>query len=239
MSVLKKLVNRVSNLGLTSSPDESVRGREFLEVGFHGDEYLLILVDRLITSCDWFIETGANVGSTVAYVGRNYPEVTCISCEPDDYAYERAIEHTQDLSNVTVFHESSIPFLRRLRHDYAEAFPHDVLLWIDAHGHGFEWPLREEVEFISSHFERGYMFIDDFQVPHNDEFGYDVYEGQECSLEYIEDSIRSDWTYQLYYPNYSEHTSSHHPLRGWGLFAFGEDRIEFPDDVSDVVRPVD
>lgn len=214
---------------------EPNKGRELHDIGFHGDDYLLCLVDHLMDSCTWFVETGTNVGSTLAYVARNYPDVKCFSCEPDVEAFERACENTSAFSNVTLFNEGSQSFMKRLETDYPFLFSEDVLLWIDAHGFGFEWPIREEVKFVSSYFKNGYMLVDDFRVPRHGEFGYDSYEGQECSMRYIEDVIDDEWEYQLYYPDYTEHTSSHHPLRGWGLFAFGEDRTNLSDEIASFV----
>jgi len=237
MESIKNIVKGAKNylFGKQSTGNAVSNGRDFKEVGFHGDQYLLALVDRLTDDCEWFVETGTNVGSTLAYVARTYPGVECLSCEPDPEAFERAQKNTSSFSNATVFPETSQAFMERLETEYSHLFSENALFWVDAHGFGFEWPLREEVSFISSHFERGYMLIDDFRVPRHEEFGYDNYEGQECTMRYIEDVIDEGWDYQLYYPDYTEHTSSHHPLRGWGLFVFGEAQKDFPDEVADFV----
>jgi len=239
MSAFNQLIqiikSRLTNSQRPASRKDSQKGREFIEVGFHDDEYLLRLVDNLIAPCDWFIETGTNVGSTLAYVARTYPDVQCLSCEPEVEAFKEAQKNTNPHSNVTIYNEDSQSFIERLESDYSFLFSHEVLFWVDAHGFGFDWPLREEVAFISSHFQQGYVLIDDFKVPENEEFGYDVYEDQECSMDYVEDVIDDDWNYRLYYPDYTEHTSPHHPLRGWGLFAFGNDLLELPNEVGDLV----
>jgi len=237
MKVVKDIIRSAKNYLISENPAENAasNGRDFKEVGFHGDQYLLRLVDHVIKDCEWFVETGTNVGSTLAYVARTYPDVECLSCEPDRAAFKRARENMGLFPNATVFPETSQTFMERLEAEYSHLFSENVLFWIDAHGFGFEWPLREEVRFISSHFERGYMLIDDFRVPKHEEFGYDNYQGQECAMRYIEDAIDEEWNYQLYYPDYTEHTSSHHPLRGWGLFAFGEAQSEFPDEISSFI----
>ena len=72
----------------------------FLAKGFHGDQYLLQLVDRMIADCNYFIETGANVGSTLAYVARTYPNIRCFSCEPDKASFEEAVKNTSSFLNV-------------------------------------------------------------------------------------------------------------------------------------------
>ena len=62
----------------------------FFDVGFHGDTYLLNLVDVLISNSQYFIETGTNVGSTLVYDAKKYPEISCFSCEPDKEAFNEA-----------------------------------------------------------------------------------------------------------------------------------------------------
>jgi hypothetical protein len=167
-----------------------------------------------------FIETGANVGSTLAYVARKYPDIQCFSCEPDCAAFQRAKKNTEHLPNVTVRNTTSPDFLRWLAKQCPDCFS-DALFWLDAHGRGFKWPLKEEVAFISANCASAYILIDDFKVPGLDAFGYDEYGGQECSFDYIKDVLQTNLEYRLYYPRYVERTSSYHPLRGWGLIEFG------------------
>lgn len=209
----------------------------FINVGFHGDQYLINLVDYIITKCDCFIETGTNVGSTIAFVARRYPQLDCFSCEPDAQSFQQAIENTKDLSNVSIYKERSQEFIKRLKSFNDEFFKKNILFWIDAHGPGFEWPLREEIEFITNEFKNGYILIDDFKVPGLNFFGYDVYMNQECSFDYIKDSINPNIIFNLYYPNYKERTSQHHPLRGWGLIEFGRELLlDIPEHLKDKIR---
>ena len=229
MSILDKLLNLVRSRRKSS-------GRKLYDSGFHGDKYLLKLVDSIAYDCEYFVETGANVGSTLKYTSEKYGHMKCFSCEPDNMAYKKSLHNTNHLKNVHIFNEGAKSFLSRLGEEYSFALSGKSLLWIDAHGCGFEWPLQYEVDFVSRNFQHGYMLIDDFRVPHIDRFSYDAYEGQECSFDYIQGCISEDWSYQLYYPDYMEQTSSYHPLRGWGLFTFGDMRDKIPDEVSSFVR---
>jgi hypothetical protein len=112
-----------------------------------------------------------------------------------------------------------------------------VLFWLDAHGYGFEWPLRKEISFITTNFERAYILIDDFKVPGLDCFGFDEYDGQVCSFEYIKSALNPGLEYRLCYPNYKERTSAHHPLRGWGLLEFGHNEdLTLPASLRNKVR---
>ncbi len=197
-------------------PDTRFR---FYDTGFHGDQHLLKLVEFLAFDRQFFIETGTNVGSTLAYFARTYPHIECWSCEPDVEAYRHAVRNAR-ITNTRVFNETSQEFLTRLSKN-SSIFKERVLFWLDAHGYGFQWPLRDEIAFITSRFASGYILIDDFRVPDGDAFGFDKYGDQECSFEYIQNSISPATEYNLYYPNYREKTSTFHPLRGWGLITFG------------------
>jgi len=206
-------------------------------VGFHGDVHLLRLVHRLLPTADTFIETGTNVGTTLGWVASTFPRLPCFSCEPDARAASIAREHACTRQGVQVFDETSQDFMRRLEREHAQLFEGTPFVWLDAHGYGFEWPLLEEVAFVTRRFQRGFLFIDDFRVPGAGEFGFASYDDQSCSFEYIESAIAPGLEYDLYYPSYDEHTSPFHPLRGWVLIAFGPaPRPDLERELPDVVR---
>jgi len=206
---------------------------QFLDTGFHGDKYLLQLVDALANRNTVLIETGTNVGSTLAYFAKKYPSIRCFSCEPDDSAYSLACENAGGLENVSLFKGTSQQFMENLLTNENRVFSEQCMFWLDAHGYGFEWPLKAEIEFITGHFNSGYILIDDFKVPGREEFVYDQYLEHVCSYEYVKDSLNPDQTYQLYYPSYRDKTSQHHPLCGWGLLIFGHEDFSVPDMLID------
>lgn len=207
---------------------------EFFTVGFHGDRHLLRIVHELAGSCGAFIETGANTGSTLAYVARTYPRWRCLSCEIDREAYARAAANTALLGNVELKHSDSLSFLKGMLLDepLRRCTP---LFWLDAHGYGFQWPLAEEVSFVTTHFLSGRILIDDFRVPGREVFGYDSYDGQVCDWEHIVDSLARARAYCVRYPAYTERTSSHHPLRGWVLIEWGTEPLAFSPRAQDLV----
>lgn len=196
----------------------------FLPVGFHGDRYLLDIVDALAQDAEVFVETGTNVGSTLAYFARKYPNIPCLSCEPDAEAFQHARKNVSGLPNITLYNQTSQQFLETLREKHGDIFQKKALFWLDAHGYGFQWPLKEELAFISGNFAHALILIDDFKVPGQEMFGYDEYQGQICSYEYVKNALDTARMYKVYYPNYTEHTSPHHPLRGWGLIEYGQEQ---------------
>lgn len=208
----------------------------FLNLGFHGDRYLLDVVDVIAQRCESFVETGTNVGSTLAYVAKRYPKIKCVSCEPDGPAFEEASKNTAGLGNILLYNELSQDFIGRIDREMPELFERNTLFWLDAHGYGFKWPLKEELAFITGKFRKGFILIDDFKVPGLDCFKYDVYKDQVCSFEFIKDSLKPGVEYELFYPDYTEKTSPHHPLTGWGLIVFGQKGFSFPQEVAGKVK---
>ena len=208
---------------------------QFLPTGFHGDKHLIDLIDYLVSlQASTFIETGTNVSSTLHYFASKNLNMPCYSCEPDTKAFSIAKEHTKSQKNVNLYNQTSQEFIQTLEEEHPEVFEGKPIFWLDAHGYGFEWPIEEEIKFVSSKFEKCYVLIDDFKVPHLDVFGYDVYQDQVCSYDYIKKYF-SHHNYQLIYPNYTEKTSKHHPLRGWGLFVFGE-QLKFPEEIQKYIK---
>lgn len=241
VSKIKPLINRFKGeiIRLYKNPSEKTISSRFIffDVGFHGDLYLLELVNLLLGQCNYFIETGANVGSTCAYVARKFSHIQCFSCEPDVQAFQYAKKNTANLANLVLYNETSQEFFSRFQKQYANMLKENLLFWLDAHGEGFAWPLKEEMTFITQNFPKAYILIDDFKVPGLDCFEYDIYQDQECSFEYIKYSLNPNNQYSLYYPNYTKKTSAHHPLRGWGLIEYGYiDKLILPGSLHGKVR---
>eukprot|EP00937_MAST-01D_sp_MAST-1D-sp2_P000862 g862.t1 len=185
--------------------------------GFHRSWAMASLVDALAAHVQLFIESGAFLGFTLRYVARRYPALTLLSCEPDDAHYAVAACNVapwarrdggrwQPARSVQLFHETSQAFMQRLERQHpGRVVLNSALVFLDAHGYGFEWPLQQEVRYYTRKFRGGFLLIDDFRVPAaggGAAFGYDSYDGQECSLEFIAPHLppQSEVPWRLYYP---------------------------------------
>ena len=169
---------------------------------------------------DAFVETGTNVGSTSRYVAQRFDDLPVYSCEPDSEAFQIAQRTLQDFDQVNLYKMQSLSFLERISSE--DLLNSLNLFFLDAHGYGFEWPLREEIDFITQNYAQAIILVDDAQVPQQPQFQYDSYSGQVCSLDYIESDLAPNRTYLVCYPNYSEHTSPHHALTGYMFIGYGE-----------------
>lgn len=207
---------------------------ELHDLGFHGDTYLIKVADTLLKRSEYFIETGTNVGNTLLYVAKNYSFKKMLSCEPDKGAFDASVKNLTGNDNVTIFNTGSPEFLNNILENNPGLCDTLCCFWLDAHGYGFDWPLQYEINFITKHFKQAFILIDDFKVPGHDQFLYDEYKNQQCSFDYIKDSLCVD-TYKLYYPKYKDKTSTYHPLKGWGLIVIGDIDINIMENLEDKI----
>lgn len=196
---------------------------QFFDIGFHGDKHLIDFACGVISSCQQFIETGTSVGSTLRFVAEKFPNIKLYGCEPDGNAFDFALGKISNYNNVTLKRRTSPDFLYELVKNNQGILSKDTVFWLDSHDHGFKWPLRDEVGFITSKFTKGYIFIDDFLVPDEPQFGYDSFDGQTCSMDYIQEYLNKDKRYRIVYPSYDDKTSNFCSLRGWVLIEFGHE----------------
>ncbi|HEY1684266.1 MAG TPA: hypothetical protein VGG19_05860 [Tepidisphaeraceae bacterium] len=200
------------------------------EAGFHGDLHILKLVDYLMGYAEAFIETGTYMAQTATYVARNYPEIPLFTCEPDPKRYADVRAKLVGYPQARAYNQFSPEFLQQSHTAHPELCQQTNLYWLDAHGFGFDnWPLRQEVEFITRNVSNALILIDDFRVPERPEFAFDAYKGQACALEYIADSMHTGRTYYVIYPTYREKTSKVHGLRGVGLILYDVPGFYWPD----------
>jgi len=230
------LLRRVLRRLLGRHPRQTAIGRTpapLFDLGFHGDRHLLAAVDKIAEHVTGFVETGSNVGSTARYMAKTYPEINVYSCEPDSDAFKAASENVSAYPNARIYNMNSPDFLHRVHAVEPSLVRSLNLYYLDAHGYGYQLPLRAETEFITGTLERGVVIVDDFKVPDMPQFAYGSYDGGECSYEHLLPSLRPGRRYHFFYPSYTEHTSPHHRLTGYVIVVFGEPLV------VDVLRPLE
>lgn len=231
MSPIRAVLSRICG---ASAAGHLPRERES-DLGFHGDQYLLNLTAVLLERSDLFVEIGTNVGQTAQYVADRHQNVRVLSCEPDAESFAQAVDRLGAYDRVELHNERSQAFLPRvLERDFNTA-----TFFLDAHGNGFDWPLRFEIDLLTANLSEAVIIIDDFRVPGNPRFSYDAYDGQECSLTYVRDALDDGSEYTLIYPDYGVRTSTHHPLRGYGLLLMNRGTELVPDQLLENFRVVD
>jgi hypothetical protein len=213
---------------------------DFYDLGFHGDKYEIEFFSSAIKRSEQYIETGVSNGSTFTFIAKKFSNIPVLGCEPDRASYLFARNKTAGLSNAQLSQETSPEYFYKLTKQNPEITKKDTFFWLDSHGNGFSWPIKQEIEYITSHFEKGYIAIDDFLVPGRPWFGYDQYNGQVCSLDFIRGSLDKKHVYNIFYPKYQDQTSTFCRLRGWVLIEFGhKEPLIIPPQLSLKVEKVE
>lgn len=188
---LRKLKHIISNSNL--SP----------EFPLHGDLIAVNSFKILIESfkIDCIIETGTYKGFTTAFFAKTFPNVPIYTCEIDDYNYRRSKENLKIYKNVQVFKNSSPKFIDILIKD--NKIGKRPFFYLDAHWLN-EWPLESELNIIFNKLKYAIVLIDDFKVPDNNNFAFDKYQSQECSLDRVIPNLNRNRKYNLLFPNYGK-----------------------------------
>lgn len=183
---------------------------------FHRDYYLINTIAPCLERSDYFIETGSWTGESTLFVCENFPHITSITCEPDKERFKLTKDLLEPFKCTYPFNVVSPSIFEKLKEIDSKMNQKICTFWLDAHGYGFDWPLREEISLITQYFKQCYIFIDDFKNPFH-HMQYDQHNGQVCSLDYINNNIKYRESFKLYYPNYTENTSDYHTIVGWAL----------------------
>jgi len=182
--------------------------------GFHGDAFLITAIMTAMQNATQFVESGTHLGDTLEFMASCFPTKRCVSCEIGQSKFQAAHKRLSDKNNVFLVPEASPKFLKLLK-TCVPSFVHSkTCFWLDAHLEGVQLPIREELASITSQFSDYQIFIDDFLVPGQEQFGFDSYSDGTLELSTIEPHL-APGTYGGLFPNYDHKTSLHHPLRGW------------------------
>jgi hypothetical protein len=140
------------------------------------------------------IETGTYLGDTAGYMAM-VSRVPVLTCEQNKKLCSLAKMRLQDIPLVKLFNLDSRVFLRELSKDKSIT-GRECFFYLDAHW-GKELPLKEEIQIITSCWDKFVIMIDDFKVPGDDGYIYDSY----GTLEYINmPSLRSKYDLRCYFP---------------------------------------
>ena len=166
---------------------------------FHDDKKQIQIILNILNQgqIDCFIETGSYMGKTIYFVGKNFPNIMCYSCEINKNSYSIANEQVKDLDNVNLqFVPSPNAVYNINKHFDTNIYNKKVLFWLDAH-----WktePLFDELNYITKNFKEFIIFVDDFTVPYDNGFWTDGYDTDK-----IKPHINNIDKLQFYMPNYS------------------------------------
>ncbi len=123
------------------------------------------------------VETGTYKGNTTVGLAKLFPKVITIEADPE--LYEQTKPRFVHYPNVAPLLGNSAELLREIM----PRLSYPLFVYLDAHW-GEYWPLPDELSLLLAVKQPKLIMIHDFKVPGR-EFGYDSYNGNDCSLDYL------------------------------------------------------
>lgn len=141
------------------------------------------------------VETGTYLGATTRWLAETTGKPV-YSCEIDPWFHRTAKIQLADLTQLQMWQGNSLAFLDRVF--LAKPSP-PVFFYLDAHWYE-NLPLADEISRIARSGLPSVICIDDFRVPGDENYGFDVYPNQQrLEMEWLWPSIR-EMDLQIYYP---------------------------------------
>lgn len=155
---------------------------------------------------DLIVETGTKWGNTTTFLAETCPETQIFSSELIRESFLIAQERSKHYENVKVVNIDSRKLLKQLS-DNPENTESTTFFYLDAHWYD-DLPLIEEIEIIANNWEQFVVMIDDFEVPHDDGYGFDDYGSGKClNLQYLNSTIEA-CSLEVLFPSTSSETET-------------------------------
>ena len=164
--------------------------------------------DKLINlfNIECCLETGTYTGNTDIWFSTRVKDVYTVELTDKWYNYSKNKFKKQNISNINIFKDHSIHFLKNNLSKIKEKY-NKILCFLDAHWED-DWPLNNEIlEIAKVYKDSAIIIIDDFKVP-NRNFQFDSYKNQPCDLTFVHNALSNLGDYIYYYNNTAE---NYHP----------------------------
>lgn len=184
----------------------------FQEQPFNGDKFIeaSFLKLKKLFSIDTIVETGTCLGSSAIWFANNFETLVTIEANKQflDIAIQRVKENCSN-PNILFGFGKSEDYLRQI---ISARLDKRIMFFLDAHW-GASCPLREELQAIADLKIKPVIAIHDFVVPGSN-LGYDEYNGQKFTFEWLEDLFDAIYGKDGYWKHYNSDEESAGAKRG-------------------------
>ena len=98
-------------------------------------------------------------------------------------------------------------------------FHHDqIFFYLDAHSED-DYPLLDEISYIVNNYKNYILLIDDFEVPNDENYGYDSYRGKKLNIKFIRNLLTKNEV--IFFPKIPSHKETGR-LRGYTIISKNE-----------------
>ena len=149
-------------------------------LGFEGDNFIATKLEQLIKEFNikTVVETGTYLGYTTKRFASMVDEVYTVEINPE--YFNKAVQHVIALPNVFMRNNDSPSMLN----ETLPLIKDNTLLFLDAHW-GNNCPLIDELNIIGKFKNKPVIAIHDFKVPGRADLGFDSYNGQDFTYEWV------------------------------------------------------
>jgi len=237
--LIKRLINKLisySNIESRIGRIESVLAEIALNTELEWEKFYLNgqlfrrkIISEILTSInfDCIVETGTEYGFSTAYFSTFNKKVFSIEkSKPLFYLAKKKLENFKKIHLIFNDSKNIESILKEKKIDNANR----VFFYLDAH-HENDYPLLDELKFITSFYNNNLILIDDFQVPGDDGYGFDSFNGKKLNLNLISSSLIGE--NYIYFPKVSSKIETGR-LRGYVLITNDEEIRKKLDSISEL-----
>lgn len=162
---------------------------------FYIEQEFLMLKNKF--GLKYAVETGTCFGSTTIFLAKHFEKVATVEIMPDYLTYAKT--RFNDYKNIAAYGGDSRFFLAKMITE--QRLTDKTMFFLDAHW-GDKCPLREELRSIADMGIKPVIAIHDFKVPGEPGLGYDSWENQEFTFEWLKplfDKIYGVGNYSYHY----------------------------------------
>jgi hypothetical protein len=195
----------------------------------NGQYYRRKIISELLNKInfDFIIETGTEYGFSTAYFSTFGKKV--FSIEKSKILFSLAKKKLGDFTNIHLILNDS-KNIKKILNQYEIDKKSKVFFYLDAHSEN-DYPILEELEFITSSYQKNLIIIDDFQVPSDDGYGFDSFNGRKLNIKLISKSLIGKNF--IYFPKISS-TIETGRLRGYVLITNNESIKKELDTINEL-----
>ena len=172
---------------------------EFLweEMCLNGQKFRRKILEKFLNNSKFelIVETGTEYGFTTKFLSNYCDKI--LTVEKSKPVYLLALANLKEISNIKLIQNDSKKIFEILKDNDENYNKKKIFFYLDAHSED-DYPLIDELSFIIKNIENFVILIDDFQVPNDDGYGYDSFQGKKLNIKFIKDLLTNDLS--LFFP---------------------------------------
>jgi hypothetical protein len=232
---IDKLINysniesRVSKIEFLLGEIASNNNFEWEKFYLNGQYYRRKIVTELLSEINfnYIIETGTECGFSTVYFATFGKKV--FSIEKSQAFFYLAKKRLKNYKNIILILNDS-KNIGSILNEHKIDKEKQIFFYLDAHSEQ-DYPLLDELYIITSVYKNNLILIDDFQVPGDDGYGFDSFNGKKLNLNLITNSLKGN--IYIYFPKISSKNETGR-LRGYVLITNNNEIKKKLDSINEL-----